>query len=532
MRMPSWIFPTLSAVLAAGLIAAGAVAVMQYQALDDARDQRDQLSAEVTELRSEVADLEAQLEEADSDAGGGIFDDLLGGLFGSDDDGSGLDGLFGDGGLDGLLDGLAGGDADGFEVGAHGMECMDIGGGQDPGGIDDLFGGLFGGGSPEDADEDLDDLVERVADEVAELRELEWQEPVEAEFLDGAEVGERLEELSELEDEDAALLEAHRDLLATLGAMPADADLAEAQQQLMEDSVAGFYVLDTHEIVVRVPDDGLPSAVDQITLAHELGHALADQVLGLPDRAEPPLSEDADASMAALSAIEGDATLLMNLWSLEGVDPMELLASATDPAMAAQQEALDQVPDVMARELLFPYTYGLDWACGIYLEDGWDGIDAAYEDPPQTTHEILFGENLSPADVASVSDPAGWDQTLNTTFGAADLLWQLEAPGGDTSAALEDPMSLAQNWAGGESSVWRDGDDTAAALSLAFTDGDAGCDTMQSWVEATFDDATLDTQGSRADFDGADQAGAIDCEGTDVRVALADSTDTVDAILD
>jgi hypothetical protein len=63
--------------------------------------------------------------------------------------------------------------------------------------------------------------------------------------------------------------------------------------------------------------------------------------------------------------------------------------------------------------------------------------------------------------------PSGWSQIHSDTFGAADLLFLLEAPGGDAAVTLDDPKDRVRAWAGGEIAMWdRDGD-TAVANSLA-----------------------------------------------------------------
>jgi hypothetical protein len=118
----------------------------------------------------------------------------------------------------------------------------------------------------------------------------------------------------------------------------------------------------------------------------------ADQALGLPDRTQPPFVDDADAALAVLAVIEGDATLLMNLWALSELPITDQFSMALDPGIAAAQAALDAMPYYLQRELLYPYTEGLDWACQHYLDGGWAAIDAAYDDPPATTAEVLWGE--------------------------------------------------------------------------------------------------------------------------------------------
>lgn len=529
----SWVLPTAVALLGAMFLVLGAsTVVLGVTAVQSHRD-RVALEAEVAELRDEVEQLRAQLADAPPDDPGGLLDGLP-------DIGDLLDGLLGDGGglLDGLTDDDPSGDAAFDPSATHGAACLtpEPGGG----GLGGIFGDLFPDDEP--APDDVDQLVDRVADQVAELRELTWVEQVEVDLLDDEATRARIEELTQPEEDERAALEGRRVLLSAIGALPDDVDLVQLQRDVLGDAVAGFYVADTGETVVRIPDDGgLPAPADQVALAHELGHALVDQVLGLPARDEPPLVDDLDANLAALALVEGDASLLMNLWALEHLSLMEMLSMAVGPGAAEQQEMFDGLPDVLVRELLFPYTLALDWACDVYLDGGWSAIDAAYDDLPTTTAEILFGTPVTPVEPATPAPPSGdAEEVFTSTFGAVELLWQLQAPGGDPAASLSDPHRRVQTWAGGSAQAWVDGGDEVAAVSLAFTRDDeiTGCDTMTAWADAAFPGAGTEIQGGRTVLDTGGRVVAVDCipgsgaGSTDqVRIVVAPNVDTAERML-
>jgi hypothetical protein len=507
--MRPWMLPVAAAVALVALLTVSAGLVVQTQRVADAEDRAEELAAEVEELRAEVQTLEERLADGEAsdplrglldgllggDAGG--LEDLFGGLFGGEGDGS-----------DGLLDGLLGGVG-----GVPGAACL-----TPTGGIGDVFGGLFGGSSslPDDPDE----LVDVIADQVADLRELTWQEDVEVAFLDDTELRARLDELLS-EDEDPEADDAERRLLEALGAVPPGTDLSQLRRDLLDEQVAGFYVPETGELVVRVPADGTIRPIDRITVAHELEHALADQVLGLPEL--DAFGDDADAALAALAVVEGDATLLMNLWALDHVSITDQLGAALGGDLAAAQESLATVPPYLQRELLYPYTDGLDLVCDRYLDGGWSAVDAAYDDLPTTTAEVLFGEDAHAArDTATVASPASFDEVLTTTFGAAPLSWLFEAPGGDGSRALDRPRERAAAWAGGRAQVWTDGQATATALALVDGGGaPALCDSVDAWYAAAFPAAQRRAAEGAVVFDGADQAAVLRCDGDDVVLATA-----------
>jgi hypothetical protein len=564
--------PRTTALIAAGLVTAlvglAVLAGLQGRALDAERDRFAALDAEVQGLRSEVETLRDELDAAtapppdasegedgergadDPGDGGGDSDASDGGA--ADDVDALLDGLLGGGGppdLGGLLDGLLGGEGelgdllggllggegfgDLFAAGdTPGARCL-LPSGDDPiGMLGELFGGSGAGDAP--ADEDPDDLVRTIADQVAELRGLAWQDDVEVAFLDDVATRARLQELLAEEDAiDRAALAVQERLLTALRAIPADTDLEELQLALLEDSVAGFYVSDTGELVVRVPDDGRIRGIDRITIAHELQHALADQALGLPDPTEPPLSEDADATLAALAVVEGDATLVMQQWGLEHVSLMEQLGAFSDPDMVAAQAALDDVPHVLQQELLSPYLDGMDWVCDRYLEGGWPAVDAAYRSPPATSAEILFGEPVDPVAPAPLGTPRGFDEVGSMTFGAAPLLWLFEAPGDELDRALDTPEARAMAWGGGVAEVWSRGEDTAAGLALTDRSGPGApglCASMGAFVEAAYPDwRELPAEAGRV-WRGPGGAAVLRCEVDDVVLGVGPDLVTATAI--
>ena len=481
--------PLIAAFIAlALLVAAGVVGwLTEWQRASEAQQRADELEAEVEELQSRLDTLEAGGPAAPGADAGDLLDGLL------DDDGA-------------LGDLLA--------SGVPGAACMTSDGG--------LLDGLLGD-EAERLPDDPDDLVAVVAEQVAELRELDWEHEVDVDFVDDAELSERLDVLLD-QDVDRAGLEAEHQLLAALGAVPDDLDLEQVQRELLDEQVAGYYVPETGELVVRVPEDGTIRPLDRVTLAHELEHALADQALGLPETAHDPDPQDADARLGALALIEGDATLLMNLWALEHLSLSDQLFGAMSGDIAAAQASLEAIPHHLRRELLFPYTDGLDYVCELYLDGGWAAVDARYEDPPRTSAEVLDPERNGqpPQTAAPLVAPAGGEQLLETTFGAAPLLWLLEAPGGDPARGLDDARSRVTAWAGGTVTAWDLDGQTAVGISLVDSGGDdALCDAMTAWHTAAFEDHRRDpAEGARV-FRGEDEAAVLRCEGEEVRYALA-----------
>jgi hypothetical protein len=112
-----------------------------------------------------------------------------------------------------------------------------------------------------------------------------------------------------------------------------------------------------------------------------------------------------------------------------------------------QQRQLASVPHYLKRQLLFPYTQGLEFTCALERDGDWRAIDRVYDRLPTTSAQVLWPERYRDGEGAkNAPDPAapGRDGARRVvTFGAADLPFLFEAPGDDTDAALTTPPIAA-----------------------------------------------------------------------------------------
>ena len=385
--------------------------------------------------------------------------------------------------------------------------------------------GGFPGGQAPSAGGTLEEQVRAIARRVEQIRELEFEETVDPEFLSADQAAARIQELF-LEDYTKQSADAEGRILEALGAIPPGLDLRAVRAEALGSQVVGFYVPATGEMVVRTAGGQL-GPLDKVTLAHELEHALADQNLGLPIPLETkPGREDRD--LAGLAVIEGDATLTMQrfVFTLPFDDQLAL----ADPDLAREAEAgLAELPYYLQQQLLFPYEDGLSFVCDLYAEGGWDAVNAAYAEPPTTSAQILFPDRYEAGEEAvdppdPVGPGGGWTSERDHEFGAADLLWLFEAPGGQTARALDQPLQGAAAWAGGELHLWERGDESAVSVALVEREGaDVLCMAVSKWYATTFQDA--EAAGSALQgglrLDGARQDAVLTCTDDEVRLGIA-----------
>lgn len=364
--------------------------------------------------------------------------------------------------------------------------------------------------------------VAAVARRVERLRALRFRRLPRAEHVGPLELERRVEELTR---RSYAATEARADerLLVALGAIEPGSDLRAELEALITSQVAAFYAPETGELVAG-RFAGELGALEEVTLAHELEHALADQRLGLPvgERAPPAA---ADAQLAALALVEGDATLTMERYALAYLSLGEQLSLGSDPGVATAAAAFEEVPYYLGQMFRFPYFDGLAFVCALYLEGGWDAIERAYARPPETTAQVLFPERYlgdeRAAEVPPIAAPPGWRVVRRGAFGAAPLLWLFQAPGGDPRAALPRARRKAAEWGGGAYTQLRRGG--RHALSLVLVDRPGGgelCRAVVQWYARTFPDARQGGGPALLTFAG-ERHTAIACHGTEVRLGIA-----------
>jgi hypothetical protein len=399
---------------------------------------------------------------------------------------------------------------------------------------DDILACVEDGPLPEprrvDAGDDAD-LFERVG----ELRELPGDAgPVPLDRLSDAEMVELVAEaFGGYDEEDAA-----RDLrlLATLGAVPPDADLRRLRVDVFADQVSGLYQRDREVASVRMTDpDGALTPLEQVVAAHELQHALADRHLGRPAQAREE-REDADERRASLALVEGDASLTMHLYAQTSLTAQEREAMGEQLLERAEGEPLADYPPHLRDELRFPYTDGVAFVCDVWREGGWAAVDVLYtQRPPATSAQILWPDRyrddetaLAPA--APRAPDGAWVQVRDEAFGAAELLWLLRQPGGDPTAGPADARERAAAWAGGRAVTWGDGPRSAVGLALAQRAGEPPlCEAVAVWwtaaaraaggaVQPAAPEAEGEVLRARAD---RDRIGVVHCGGDRVGVGIA-----------
>jgi len=243
----------------------------------------------------------------------------------------------------------------------------------------------------------------------------------------------------------AARRHADEAILRRLGLIDRGVDLRSVSASLFGDGgVAGYY--DPRSKRLRIVTGAATGShvLQEITLAHELTHALEDQRFGL----SPEEGTNDDRALARLALIEGSATLVMERYLLRHFSAEEALAGVLGSAFSTGPD----LPPFLQAQLLFPYTGGMAFVQELVRRAGgrWTLVDLADRTrPPDSTEQVLHPEKYlrveEPLPVSlDLRLGAGWRRTAAGVWGE----WATSQLVGEKAAA---------GWGGDRYELWERG---------------------------------------------------------------------------
>jgi hypothetical protein len=293
-------------------------------------------------------------------------------------------------------------------------------------------------------------LIER---RVEDIRERGFRTPLRPIVVSGAQA--RQAGLADLDRvEPRSEQSADQQLLRMLGLIPAGANLRAIQASIFEDQVAGYYDPHTRRLALVRDATGSSEAIAEITLAHELTHALDDQVFGLHDVS----GATSDRALAYTALVEGDATLAMSQYAQRFISGAGLLGAALSSSSGSSTASL---PPYIESSLEFPYLNGESFVSALYdVAKGWKLVDFAFEHRPpisteQVIHPLKYEADEKPLDVPLNTAPLlpGFQRTMNTTLGEFVTEQLLQRRG----LARDVAERAAAGWGGDAVELWQSG---------------------------------------------------------------------------
>lgn len=257
-------------------------------------------------------------------------------------------------------------------------------------------------------------------------------------------------------------------VLELLGLLKPGTDLRAVAGDISSEQVAGYYDPRRKRLAIVAGPLAGNDVVSEITLAHELDHALDDQAIGL-DEGNSIAADDAESAYTALE--EGVATSVMDDYARRYIKPSALLGSAASSLGPAS--STEGIPPYILSSLLFSYISGEKFVNQLReVAHGWKLVNYALKTRhPRSTEQVIHPDKYlvdeRPVRVALKVRPlprgAGWKRATRGTIGEFDTDQILKLAVGNAVAG-----DAAAGWGGGTYELWTAGKRNALVLGWAW----------------------------------------------------------------
>jgi hypothetical protein len=331
-----------------------------------------------------------------------------------------------------------------------------------------------------------DPRVALLAKKVERLRGLKFEHAVPVEFLSDATFDSRVTvDRGKLSANDRDDLRRAQDQLRAVGLVNGDIDLVDAVSSLQTSGVLAYYDPKRERVSVR-GTEFTPAL--EVTLAHELTHALQDQHFDLQKLQKQAARAHASAALTAL--VEGDAVRVQNLYlaQMSGDAQQQYQAETKTSADRALAEARAKgVPDSLIVLFQSPYLLGPTMLGVVDGVEGAGAIDGLFRAPPRTDSSYLTPttliEHTKPIAVAPPALSPGEQADGKPDVFGGFALYLLLASRMDPVAAL----SVADGWGGDAMVTLQRAGTTCIRATFVGHDDASGTtigDALQQWASA------------------------------------------------
>ncbi len=397
--------------------------------------------------------------------------------------------------------------------------------------------------TPDAQSADIIAQMDQIESQVSHLRELPQLAPVDRQLISSDELRQKVEQ-DFFKDYTQQDVQNDQRTLSTFGLLEPGFDLYDLYVNLYSEQVAGYYDSETKQMYV-IQEQGF-GGPERTTYAHEFTHVLQDQHYDLQNGLKlsaDDCKQDSERCAAVTALIEGDATLTEQYW-LYTYGSDQDRQQLNDFYSNLESPVYDSAPEFLQKDLMFPYSQGLDFVGNFFTAGGYSKIDEIYQNPPVSTEMILHPEKYPDEKPISVKLP-DLSSLLNRPLDKVEdgvlgewYTYLVLADGRDTNARISDSeaQSAAAGWGGDAYTVYWDDKANLPVMVLDTvwdTANDAGefANTFDQYAGVRWGDPDLSEPGDTAWVNTDDGAVALYVDGNETLWVIAPTIDDVTAII-
>ena len=394
---------------------------------------------------------------------------------------------------------------------------------------------------PIDASAPLEDTLDAIGERVTGIRGLPSLTSLERGLQSRDEF--KAEAAAEEPDEEKRLeIELLKEFCTVLDLCSETDDLLGASKDITGKGILGYYQID-EKILTAVIDEEQLEPRGWLIYAHEYTHALQDQQFDLSMILEPG-DDGFDIIKAVRALMEGDANFTQFLFyeSLPQ-EQQALLAKELEGDIEefSRSQEVTQAPRIIRETFGWEHGAGPGFVFRLYLEGGFDAINEAYQNLPQSTEQVLHPEKyLAGEEPHTVELPElasalgnGWQQRDTGVLGELRTRIYL-----GTFLSEDQADGAATGWGGDRYALMKDAQDR---LLIAMRFSWDTVEDAEEFFRAYLDLADEKSQGQwetiRAEenerlWEGEDIAVYLSLEGAGSTVIIGPNRATVEAVRD
>jgi hypothetical protein len=244
-------------------------------------------------------------------------------------------------------------------------------------------------------------------------------------------------------------------VLQALELLPADIGVDELANPAYDGSILAYYDPEEEQLTLYEPGDQ-PETFGRWAHIHDFSHQILDESFQLDSLEINTLNRDARAALRAL--LEGEATYLQYLYAEGDTLEPEQQSEIFEGLSSATSNALDDLPQYLQDDFAFAYVEGLLFVQSLHDGDGYEALNEAWSNLPESTEQILHPDRYLAGDepIAVTIDPLGegfenWRMVGEDVLGEFQLRQHLQGQG----LPKEQIDQAATGWGGGRYAVYQ-----------------------------------------------------------------------------